>query len=67
MNRDAKRISSNNRPQIDTIKGYIMGTIRPFDGDGYSFRQAVKELRADGWRIVHRRAMCHYVNLGKSS
>ena len=67
MNRDAKRISNSLRPQIETIKGYIRDAVRPFDGDGYTFRQAVKELRAEGWRIERRPAMCHYVNQGKTA
>ena len=64
MNRDAKNISSSLRPQIETIKGYIVDSVRPFDGDTYAFKTAIKELRAAGHLIERRRAMCHYVYIG---
>ena len=48
MNKDSKRISTSQRPQIEKIKGYIRDSVRPFDGNGYVFKQALKELREEG-------------------
>ena len=60
MNRDAKNISSSLRPQIDHVKGYIRNATRPFDGNGYVFTTALKELRKEGLNIKRNRAMCNY-------
>lgn len=66
MNRDAKRINPGWRKQIDIHKGFMIDSPRPFDGDGYAFHTAIKELRAAGHIIERRRAMCHYVYLGRT-
>lgn len=48
MNCHAKRINPSLRPQIEKIKGYIReNTGRGFDGDGYPFKQAVREMRVE--------------------
>ncbi|WP_282679552.1 hypothetical protein [Shewanella xiamenensis] len=61
MNRDSKRISNSSRGQIDNIKGYIRDAKRPFDGDGYPFKQALRELRKEGMLIKYIPEKCHYV------
>jgi hypothetical protein len=63
MQRGAKCISTSLRGKIDTIKSHIRVTTRPFDGDSYPFKQAVKELRAEGMVITYKRDMCHYVKV----
>ncbi|HAS7807793.1 TPA: hypothetical protein I7551_07805 [Vibrio cholerae] len=66
MQRGSKCISTSLRGKIDTIKGYIRETTRPFDGDGYPFKQALKELRDEGMVITYKRDMCHYVKISDS-
>lgn len=62
MNRDSKNISSSLRPQIETIKSNIRNSKGTgFDGTGYPFKQALKELRAEGLNIKHVRSKCHYI------
>lgn len=48
MNRHSKRINPSLRPQIENIKANIRGNSgRGFDGDGYPFKQAVKEMKVE--------------------
>jgi hypothetical protein len=61
MQRGAKTISRSLRPMIDNIKSNIRCAVRPFDGDGYAFNTAVKELRAEGMVITYNSERCHYV------
>ncbi|UTZ34954.1 hypothetical protein HB762_27205 (plasmid) [Vibrio campbellii] len=61
MQRGAKRISNSHRREIDNIKSNIRCSVRPFDGDGYPFKQALKELRDEGMNITYVRDKCHYV------
>ncbi|MEI8659401.1 hypothetical protein [Vibrio sp. Hal054] len=61
MQRGAKRISNSSRREIDNIKSNIRSAVRPFDGDGHPFRQALKELRNEGMIIKYVRVKCHYV------
>ena len=61
MNRDAKRINPSLRGRIDIVKGYIRNSNgKTFDGDGYIFKQAVRELRKDGMNIVYHRNIWSY-------
>lgn len=55
-----KTISNSLRPKIDTVKCMIRYSIRPFDGSGYVFKQAVKELRQEGLNIRHNKEQCNY-------
>lgn len=41
------------RLQIETIKTYIKNTKKGFDGDGYVFKKALKELRTEGLKIIY--------------
>lgn len=61
MKSGSKTISSSLRPKIDTIKCIIRYSIRPFDGTGYVFKQAVKELREEGLNIIHQKDKCNYI------
>ena len=61
MNKDSKRISTSQRPQIEKIKGYIRDSVRPFDGNGYVFKQALKELREEGLNIIRQKEKCNYI------
>jgi len=61
MTRDSKNISNSLRPKIDTIKCMIRYAVRPFDGTGYIFNQAVKELRLEGLNIVYQKEKCNYI------
>ena len=61
MNKDAKTISNSLRPQIEKVKSYIRDAKRPFDGDGYIFKQAVKELRNEGLNIIRQKEQCNYI------
>jgi hypothetical protein len=63
MNRDAKRISNSLRPLIERIKGSIRQATRPFDGDGYAFKTALKELRQEGMKFKYVAAKAHYVRV----
>lgn len=48
MNRHSKRISTSLRPQIENIKSNIRSfSGRGFDGDGYPFKQALKEMKVE--------------------
>ena len=61
MNKDAKRIDSSFKAEICRIKGYILNSSgRGFDGDGYPFNQAVRQLRKRGVNIVYDRKKCSY-------
>ena len=60
MQAGSKRISCSVRAQIENIKFNIRGATRPFDGDGYAFKTAIKELRKCGYTIKHHREKCHY-------
>ncbi|MEM7298663.1 MAG: hypothetical protein AAF391_10410 [Bacteroidota bacterium] len=66
MNRDAKNISSNHRPEIEKIKGYIRATTNSFDGVGYPFKQAIKELRNEGYTIKLNRTTWMYEKVNQS-
>ena len=61
MNRDAKTIKCSLRPDIEIVKGYIRDSIRPFDGSGYVFKSAIKELRDEGIKILYIKEKCHYI------
>ncbi|MBC5853255.1 hypothetical protein [Vibrio metschnikovii] len=61
MQRGAKTISNSHRREIENIKGNIRSSVRPFDGSGYPFKQAIKELRNEGVKITYVREKCHYV------
>jgi hypothetical protein len=61
MNKDAKNIKVSLRPEIERVKGYIRDAKRPFDGDGYVFKTALKELRKEGLNITHIKEKCHYI------
>jgi len=63
MNRDAKRINSSSRREIDIIKGYILTGTRPFDGVGYPFKKALSELRKKGVQIKYNRKTAMYVKV----
>ena len=61
MNRDAKRINPSLRPQIDQLKHRIRHTDNMFDGNGYAFETAIRELRKEGIPIKYdRRAAVYY-------
>ncbi|RYY74533.1 MAG: hypothetical protein EOO52_13290 [Gammaproteobacteria bacterium] len=65
MNRDSKRISNSLRPSIENIKGHIRSnTGRGFDGDGYPFKQAVREMKVElgkqGKTIKYCNHKCSY-------
>lgn len=64
MNKDAKRINPSQRPQIEMYKGHIRSSKRGFDGDGYPFHKAIKELRKEGYKIIYNRAKALYFNKG---
>jgi hypothetical protein len=49
------------RPQIENIKCNIRDSVRPFDGDGYAFKTALKELKADGMHFKYIAEKCHYI------
>ncbi len=61
MNKDSKTISNSLRPQIEKVKSYIRDAKRPFDGEGYIFKQAVKELRNEGLKIIRQKEQCNYI------
>lgn len=61
MTRGSKTISNSLRPKIDSIKCMIRYSVRPFDGTGYIFKQAIKELREEGLNIVHQKEKCNYI------
>lgn len=61
MNRGAKSIKCTMRPQIENIKCNIRDSVRPFDGDGYAFKTALKELKADGMHFKYIAEKCHYI------
>lgn len=63
MQRGSKNISSSLRPNIDRIKSYIMSSERPFDGDGYVFKTALKELRKLGLNFKYVSEKCHYIKV----
>lgn len=65
MNRDAKNISSSHRPEITKIKGYIREAKGAFDGCGYPFKQALKELRQEGYKITYNRKTFMYEKVNK--
>lgn len=48
--------------KIATLKNHMRFTQNPFSGDGYPFKQAIKELRAEGVSIVYNANKCHYYN-----
>tara|TARA_R110000824_G_scaffold154155_2_gene326096 strand:- start:302 stop:502 length:201 start_codon:yes stop_codon:yes gene_type:complete len=63
MNRNAKRISSSLRPNIDRVKGFILEAInkgKSFDVDGYVGKTALSEVRKLGYNIKYFRDECHY-------
>lgn len=62
MNRGAKRINPNQRAIIDTLKNNMRFSNKPFDGTGYAFKQALKELRSEGVEIIYNAKKCHYYN-----
>ncbi len=64
MKAGSKRISPHSRTQIENIKSNIRCGNRPFDGDGYPFKQALRELRQEGMTIKYIRDKCHYVKVG---
>ncbi|MDN0082416.1 hypothetical protein QU487_06565 [Crenobacter sp. SG2305] len=64
MQRGSKTISNSMRPQIENLKANIRAAIRPFDGTGSAFKTALKELRAEGLRIVYVAEKCHYIKVG---
>ena len=69
MNRDAKCISRSLRPDIERVKSCIrdnaFGRRCMFDGDGFVFKTALKEMRAEllksGIRIKYERKGAVYV------
>lgn len=66
MNRDAKRISTSFRSEIERTKSAIRNSNgRGFDGMGYVFKQAVKELREKGMNIVYDKEKCSYFVIEK--
>jgi len=59
----SRTISSSLRPQIDIIKNRIRFTKNKFDGTGYTFKQAIKELRQEGIKIkLDRKSYMYYKN-----
>ncbi len=61
MNRDSKRINPSLRSRIEIVKSAIRGTNNMFDGDGYVFKTALKELKHEGLNIVYdRKAAVYY-------
>lgn len=53
------------RPAIERVKAYIRDSKLPFDGEGYIFSIALREVRKEGYVIMRNRKQCHYVNQGK--
>ena len=64
--RGAKRIKPTHRPNIENIKIAIRRNFRGFDGDGYAFKTAFRELRREGLKIVFDKDACLYRNLGRA-
>jgi hypothetical protein len=62
MTRGAKRINPNCRGKIETVKNAMRYASAPFDGDGYIFRQALKEVRKEGAPIIYDPKNCRYYN-----
>jgi len=62
MNRDSKTIKSNFRGQIGILKNRMRHATTPFDGDGYPFKQALKEIRNEGIKINYDRTKYRYYN-----
>lgn len=62
MHTGSKRINPSFRAQIDTMKNNFRFINSPFDGVGYPFKQAIKELRKEGVDIIHDKKMCRYYN-----
>lgn len=61
VNRNAKSIKSNHRPEIERIKGYIRDSkSNGFDGSGYPFKKAIIELKQEGYNIKYCHTKCHY-------
>ena len=65
MDRNKKRIVPSSRPQIENIKCHIRNATRPFDGDGYPFKQAIAELRKEGLQIKYISDKCHYIKINR--
>lgn len=51
--------------QIEAVKCHIQMSNRPFDGYGYPFRQALKELRQRGMVIEYDRKRGMYYKVDK--
>lgn len=66
MNKDAKNIRCTVRPEIERVKGYIRDASRPFDGSGYIFRTALRELRREGMIIRYDRNLSHYTKIERN-
>lgn len=50
------RISSSLTSRVSIIKGYIRNSHgKGFDGDGYVFKEAIRQLRKEGWAIRYDR------------
>ena len=62
MNSDIKRIDPSFRAKIDTMKNRFRFIKNPFMGDGYPFKQAIKELRKEGVKIIYDKKQCRYYN-----
>ena len=61
MNRDAKSVKSNWNREISFIEGWILDSHgRGFDGNGYPFKTAVRNLRRKGHKIKYSRTKCNY-------
>jgi len=54
------------RKHVNMIKDNIVSSKRPFSGTDVYFRQAIRELRSEGWEIRYRFTQGSYVCSGKS-
>ncbi|MDA9818196.1 hypothetical protein N9C35_04065 [Flavobacteriaceae bacterium] len=63
MNKDSKTISNSLRPQIDICKSNILSALSReifFDVDGYVGKNAIKELRQNGYKIKYHHSRGSY-------
>lgn len=63
MQRGSKSIKCTMRPQIENTKCNIRDSIRPFDGTGYAFKAAIRELKAEGMTFKYIKEKCHYIKI----
>ncbi len=57
---DKKRINPHLTSRISIIKGYIRNSKSGFDGNGYIFKEAIRQLKKEGLEITYNKNKCAY-------